>query len=251
MSGHSKWANIKNQKGAADAKRGQLFTKLTREIILSVREHGGNPEANFHLRLCIQRARDNNMPLDNIERAIKKAEGNLEGAALDEFVLEGYGPGGTAVLVEVLSDNRNRTVQEVRSMFTRSGGGLGEAGSVNWQFEPKGIISIEVTEDMNADDVSMMAIDAGAEDVKAEKDYIEIYTRLEEMETIRKSLEQNKIKIDSAEMAKVAKNIIELDEATSLQVLKLIDRLENFDDVRNVWTNVEFSDEIMEKFQEQ
>ena len=249
MSGHSKWANIKNQKGAADAKRGQIFTKLTREIILSVREHGGNPEANFHLRLAIQKARDNNMPLDNIERAIKKGEGNLEGVTLDEFILEGYGPGGAAVLVEVLSDNRNRTVQEVRNMFTRSGGGLGEVGSVNWQFEQKGIITIDLEKGINADDVSMMAIDAGAEDVKAEKDYIEIYTRLEDMETIRKVLEQNNVKVSSAEMSKVAKNTVELDESTSLQVLRLIDKLENFDDVRSVWSNVEFSDEVMEKYQ--
>ncbi|MDD4874473.1 MAG: YebC/PmpR family DNA-binding transcriptional regulator [Dehalococcoidales bacterium] len=249
MSGHSKWANIKNQKGAADAKRGQIFTKLTREIILSVREHGGNPEANFHLRLAIQKARDNNMPLDNIERAIKKGEGNLEGVTLDEFILEGYGPGGAAVLVEVLSDNRNRTVQEVRNMFTRSGGGLGEVGSVNWQFEQKGIITIDLEKGMNADDISMMAIDAGAEDVKTEKDYIEIYTRLEDMETIRKVLEQNNVKVSSAGMSKVAKNTVELDESTSLQVLRLIDKLENFDDVRSVWSNVEFSDEVMEKYQ--
>jgi YebC/PmpR family DNA-binding regulatory protein len=249
MSGHSKWANIKNQKGAADAKRGQLFTKLTREIIMAVREHGGNPEANSRLRLCIQKARDNNMPMDNIERAIKKGEGTLEGMTIDEFVLEGYGPGGAAVLVDVFSDNRNRTIQEVRSIFTRSGGGLGEAGSVNWQFEQKGVIGIEVTDGMSVDDVSLMAIDAGAEDVKVGKDYIEIYTSLEDMEKIRKSLEGNGITVKSAEMAKVAKNTIQLDEATSLQVLKLIDRLENLDDVRNVWSNVEFSDAVLEKYE--
>ena len=249
MSGHSKWANIKNQKGAADAKRGQLFTKLTREIIMAVREHGGNPEANSRLRLCIQKARDNNMPMDNIERAIKKGEGTLEGMTIDEFVLEGYGPGGAALLVDVFSDNRNRTIQEVRSVFTRSGGGLGEAGSVNWQFEQKGVIGIEVTDGMSVDDVSLMAIDAGAEDVKVGKDYIEIYTSLEDMEKIRKSLEGNGITVKSAEMAKVAKNTIQLDEATSLQVLKLIDRLENLDDVRNVWSNVEFSDAVLEKYE--
>ncbi|MDD4924522.1 MAG: YebC/PmpR family DNA-binding transcriptional regulator [Dehalococcoidales bacterium] len=249
MSGHSKWANIKNQKGAADAKRGQLFTKITREIILAVREHGGNPEANSRLRLCIQKARDNNMPMDNIERAIKKGEGTLEGVTYDEFVLEGYGSGGAALLVDILSDNRNRTIQEVRSVFTRAGGGLGEAGSVNWQFEQKGIIGIEVTDGMNADDVSLMAIDAGAEDVKADADYIEVYTSLEDMEKIRKSLEDNGISVKSAELAKVAKNTIELDEAASLSVLKLIDRLENLDDVRSVWSNVEFNDEVMEKYE--
>lgn len=249
MSGHSKWANIKNQKGAADAKRGQLFTKLAREIILAVREHGSDPDGNSRLRLCIQKARDSNMPMDNIERAIKKGSGTLEGMTLEEFVLEGYGPGGSAVLVSVLSDNRNRTVQEVRNVFTRSGGGLGEAGSVKWQFEMKGIISIEVVEGMSADDVSMMAIDAGAEDVKAEKDYIDVYTKMEDMETIRKALEQNNIKVDSAELSMVANTMIELDEPTSLQVLRLIDKLESLDDTRTVWTNVDFSDEVMEKYE--
>lgn len=249
MSGHSKWANIKNQKGAADAKRGQLFTKLAREIILAVREHGGNPDGNSRLRLCIQKARDNNMPMDNIERAIKKGEGTLEGMTIDEFVLEGYGPSGAALLVDVLSDNRNRTIQEVRSVFTRAGGGLGEVGSVNWQFEQKGIISIEVVEGMNADDISLAAIDAGAEDVKADADYIEVYTSLEDMEKIRKSLEDSGISVKSAELSKVAQNTLELDEATSLSVLKLIDRLENLDDVRSVWSNVEFSDEVMEKYE--
>ena len=249
MSGHSKWANIKNQKGAADARRGQLFTKISREIILAVREHGSDPAGNPRLRLCIQKARDSNMPTENIERAIKRGAGTLEGMTIDEFVLEGYGPGGAALLVDVLSDNRNRTIQEVRSVFTRAGGSLGEVGSVNWQFEQEGIISIEVVEGMNADDISLMAIDAGAEDVEADADYIEIYTSMEDMENIRKALEDNDVPVKSAELAKVANNMLELDEATSLSVLKLIDRLENLDDVRNVWSNVEFTDEVMEKYE--
>ena len=165
------------------------------------------------------------------------------------IILEGYGPGGAALLVDVLSDNRNRTIQEVRSVFTRAGGSLGEVGSVNWQFEQKGIISIEVVEGMNADDISLMAIDAGAEDVKADADYIEIYTSMEDMENIRKALEDNDVPVKSAELAKVANNMLELDEATSLSVLKLIDRLENLDDVRSVWSNVEFTDEVMEKYE--
>ncbi len=249
MSGHSKWANIKNKKGAADAKRGQLFTKLGREIILAVREHGGNPDGNARLRLCIQKARDSNMPMDNIERAIKKGEGTLDGMVLEEFVLEGYGSSGAAILVSVLSDNRNRTVQEVRATFARGGGGLGESGSVLWQFENKGIIGIEVSEGMNVDEISMAAIDAGAEDVKADTEYIEIYTKMEDMETIRKTLEENNIKVDSAELSMVANTTLQLDEETSLQVLKLIDKLENLDDVRSVWSNVEFSDEVMEKYE--
>ncbi len=168
---------------------------------------------------------------------------------LDEFVLEGYGPGAAALLVDVLSDNRNRTIQEVRSLFARSGGGLGEAGSVNWQFDQKGIITVELGEGMNADEISLEAIDAGAEDVKVEKDYIEIYTGFEDMESVRKALEQNNIKVASAELSRISKTPLELDEETSLQILKLIDKLENLDDVRNVWTNVDFTDEVMEKYQ--
>ena len=245
MSGHSKWANIKNQKGAADARRGQLFTKISREIILAVREHGSDPAGNPRLRLCIQKARDSNMPTENIERAIKRGAGTLEGMTIDEFVLEGYGPGGAALLVDVLSDNRNRTIQEVRSVFTRAGGSLGEVGSVNWQFEQKGIISIEVVEGMNADDISLMAIDT-CRGCEADADYIEIYTSMEDMETSARRWRIT-IPVKSAELAKVANNMLELMNDIAVG-LKLIDRLENLDDVR-VWSNVEFTDEVMEKYE--
>ena len=164
MSGHSKWASIKHQKAATDAKRGQLFTKLTREIIVAVREGGGNPEANFRLRLSVQKARDNSMPTDNIERAIKRGSGETEGAILHEMALEGYGPGGTAILVQALTDNRNRTLQEVRNVFTRNGGSLGESGCVAWLFDHKGLITLG-SADFDPEEVALQAIDAGAEDV--------------------------------------------------------------------------------------
>ena len=169
MSGHSKWHSIKHQKGVADARRGQLFTKLTREIIVAAREGGSNPEMNFRLRLAVQKARDNNMPMDNIDRAIKKGSGELEGGGLVEVVLEGYGPSGTAILVNALTDNRNRTIQEVRSTFTRHGGNLGESGCVSWLFDSKGVVTIKA-ENLDADEVALSAIDSGAEDVKVEND---------------------------------------------------------------------------------
>lgn len=247
MSGHSKWSSIKHQKGVTDARRGKLFTKLTREIILTVREGGSSPETNYHLRLAIQKARDSNMPSDNIERSIKRGEGPLEGASLVEMVLEGYGPGGTAILVEALSDNRNRTVQEVRNLFTRSGGGLGESGSVTWLFDSKGIIVVE-TNDTNADDLALQAIDAGADDVDTNEGCIEIYTKPESMETVRKALEKNGVAIYSAEVTKVPKTMVNLEERIEIQILKLLDKLEELDDTRSVSSNVDFSDEVLAKY---
>ncbi len=250
MSGHSKWSSIKHQKGVADARRGKLFTKLTREIILAVREGGNSPDTNYHLRLAIQKAKDNNMPSDNVERAIKRGDGTLEGAAITEFVLEGYGPGGAAILVEVLSDNRNRSVQEVRSTFSRAGGSLGESGSVTWLFDPKGLIIVD-TNNNNADELSLQAIDFGAEDVLPQSGYIEIYTRPEDMETVRKKLESSGIEIYSAELAKIPKNTVQLDEHTAVQVLKLMDKLEELDDTKSVCSNVDFPDEVLEKYRAQ
>src|SRR5579884_4292516 len=175
MSGHSKWAQIKHQKAGNDAKRGQLFTKLGREISIAAREGGPDPEANFRLRLAIQHARDANMPSENIERAIKRGSGQLEGANLEEVTYEGYGPGGAAVLVEAMTDNRNRAIAEVRNAFTRGGGNLGEAGSVGWLFEPRGIISIDL-DGKDADELALAAIDAGAEDVSNDAESVEVYT---------------------------------------------------------------------------
>jgi len=249
MSGHSKWASIKHQKAVSDARRGQLFTKLAREIIVAVRKGGSNPDANFALRLAIQRARDSNMPSENIERAIKRGSGSTEEASLVEMILEGYGPGGAAILVQALSDNRNRTVQNVRNLFARGGGNLGESGCVAWLFASKGVIAIE-TEDIDTEELALQAIDAGAEDVSIENNYVEIYTRPEELEKIRAALEQEDIPVTSAELSMVPKTTLDLDEKAAIQTLKLMDKLEELDDVRNVSTNVNFSDSILEKYQE-
>jgi YebC/PmpR family DNA-binding regulatory protein len=250
MSGHSKWHSIKHQKGVADARRGQLFTKLTREIIVAAREGGGNPEANFRLRLAVQKARDSNMPLENIERAIKKGTGELEGGSLAEVVLEGYGPSGIAILVNALSDNRNRTIQEVRSTFTRHGGSLGESGCVSWLFDSKGVITIN-TENLDADELALSAIDAGAEDVKMESGYVEVYTKPDELETVRAALEEKDLPIDSSEILMVPKSLVQLDEKSALQALKLMDKLEEIDDIQNVFSNADFPDAVLENYQSQ
>ena len=248
MSGHSKWAQIKRQKGVTDARRGQLFTKLAREIIIAVREGGSNPEANFRLRLAIQRARDSNMPVDNIERAIKRGSGEMGGASLAEMTLEGYGPGGAAILVQALSDNRNRTLQDVRNIFSRSGGSLGESGCVAWIFDPRGLITVK-TDDLDAEELALQAIDAGAEDVKVEDDCVEIYTKPEELEKVREVLGQQNVSITSAELAMVPKTTVELEEKAALQTLKLLDKLEELDEVQHVSSNADFSDSILEKYQ--
>ena len=250
MSGHSKWSSIKHQKGVTDARRGKLFTKLTREIILAVRQGGSNPETNYHMRLAIQKAKDNNMPSENIERAIKRGEGTLEGASLSELVLEGYGPGGAAILVEALTDNRNRTVQDVRNIFTRSGGNLGESGSVTWLFNQKGLITIE-TNNLDADELALQAIDAGAEDVNPQPGYVEIYTKPEELEVVRKALEKDNITICSAELTKIPKTTVQLEERTAIQLLRLLEKLEEVDETQSVCSNVDFPNDILEKYRAQ
>jgi YebC/PmpR family DNA-binding regulatory protein len=246
MSGHSKWKTIKNAKGAADAKRGNMFTKLSREIILAARQGGTSPDSNFKLRLAIQKAKDSSMPYDNIDRAIKKGAGTLEGSILEEMVLEGYSPSGAAILVQAVSDNRNRTVQEIRNVFTRNGGSLGAAGCVAWLFDNKGIITVK-GEKLNGDDIALLAIDAGAEDVKIEKDYLEIYTKPEDMEKVRIALKEKNIPIDSAGLSMIPKTTIQPDEKAALQTLKLLEKLEELDDVSNVASNADFPDDMMEK----
>jgi len=247
MSGHSKWSSIKHQKGVTDARRGQLFTKLAREIIVAVREGGSNPEANFRLRLAIQRARDNNMPLDNIERAIKRGSGEAEGVSLVEMVLEGYGPSGTAILVQALSDNRNRTLQDVRNIFSRHGGSLGESGCVAWLFDSRGVITVE-TKELDAEELALQAIDAGAEDVNVEDGYIEIYTKPNELEVVRERLTQRKLSPASAELSMVPKTTVELEEKAAIQTLKILDKLEGLDEVQHVSSNADFADAIVEKY---
>ena len=244
MSGHSKWAQIKRQKGVADTRRGQLFTKLGREITVVARQGGPDPTANFRLRLAIQKARDNNMPADNIDRAIKRGAGGAEGAALSEVNYEGYGPGGAAILLEALTDNRNRTVADVRATLARAGGSLGETGCVAWLFESRGVVTVPV-HDQAADDLAMAAIDAGAEDVKVEDDAVEVYTRPADLEGVRRSLEEAGVTVASAEISMVPKNTVSLGEKEALQTLRLLDRLEELDDIQRVYSNADFPDSVL------
>ena len=247
MSGHNKWSKIKRQKGVEDAKRGNLYTKLTREIIMAAREGGGDLETNFKLRLAVQKARDSSMPKDNIERAIERGAGGQEGVVLQELTLEGYGPSGTAILAQTVSDNRNRTVQEVRNVFTRLGGTMGSAGSVAWLFDSKGIITIN-SEGLDADETTLQAIDAGAEDVKVEDGNIEVYTKPTELELVKKALEQKKIAVASAELSMIPKTLVEVEDKAAIQTLKMLEKLEELDDVQKVYSNVDFSDKVIEKF---
>jgi len=249
MSGHSKWSTIKRQKGVADAKRGTLFTKLSKEIEAAARSGDPDPNLNFKLRLSVQKARDHNMPVENIERAIKRAAGELGGIRPTEHHYEGYGPSGTAILIEVLTDNKNRTTAEVRNVFSRGGGNLGENGCVTWIFLPKGILTVEASG--NADDLALLAIDAGAEDVKQEGETLEIQTAPEELEAVKKKLEAQKIKIASAELTRIPQNLVALDKKAAIQALKLMDRLEELDDVQRVYTNADFPDDAIEEFNSQ
>ena len=249
MSGHSKWHSIKHQKAVTDARRGQLFTKLTREIIVAVRNGGPKPDTNVSLRLAVQKARDASMPSDNIARAIKRASGATEGTNLVEMVLEGYGPGGGAILVEAFSDNRNRTIQAIRHQFSRGGGNLGEAGCVAWQFSPKGVVTVE-SGDTDTEELALKAIDAGAEDVVVESNVVEVYTRPEALEEVRAALEQEGVPVASAEVSMVPNATMELDEKVAVQSLRLMEKLEELDDVRHVSSNVDFSDEVLAKYQE-
>jgi len=248
MSGHSKWSQIKRQKGVADAKRGQLFTKLGREISVAVRQGGADTQSNFKLRLIIQKARDNNMPLENIDRAIKRASGGTDGAALSEVSYEGYGPGGSAILVQVLTDNKNRTLNEVRNILSRGGGNMGESGSVTWVFEPRGVINIDASK-VNAEEIALFAIDAGAEDVKVEGSTLEVHTKPQDLEAVRKALESNRVLIASSELSMVPKTMVKLDEKAALQALKLLDKLEELDEVQHVYTNADFPDDVIGKYQ--
>ncbi len=248
MSGHSRWSQIKRQKGLADARRGQVFTKLAREISIAVRQGGNDPQSNSRLRLAVQRAHDNNMPLENIERAIKRGTGSSDAAALTEVTLEGYGPGGSAILLQALTDNRNRTLSEVRNVFSRNNSSLGESGCVSWIFEPKGVITIEADK-VDAEELALFAIDAGADDVKVDEAIVEVHTQIQDLEAMRKTLEEKEIAISSAELLQVPKTMISLDEKSALQSLRLLDKLEELDDVQHVFTNADFPNEVVEKYQ--
>lgn len=244
MSGHSKWSTIKRQKGVTDAKRGALFTKVAREISVAARQGGGDPDANYRLRLAVEKARAVNMPADNIKRTIDKATGGGEAEQFEEIVYEGYGPGGVAVLVEAQTDNRNRTAAEVRSMFSKSGGQLAGSGAVAWQFEPRGLISV-MRAGIDADEVALTAIDAGAQDVDTEDNQvIEIYTVPGDLESVRKALELAGIAVDSAETTMVARQTVDLESSKARQALRLVELLEDLDDVQRVTANFEIPEDV-------
>jgi YebC/PmpR family DNA-binding regulatory protein len=244
MSGHSKWSQIKRQKGANDAKRGAVFTKIGREISIAAREGGGDPDANYRLRLAVDKARSVNMPADNIKRAIDKAVGGSAAEQYEEIVYEGYGPGGVAILVEAATDNKNRTVADVRSLFAKSGGSLAGAGSVAWQFEPRGVVSVS-RDGNDADEVALMAIDAGADDVDTESDPIEVVTDPAQLEALRTGLESAGVAVESAEVTMTPKTPIEVDENVARQNLRLMEALEDLDDVQRVTANFDLPAEIL------
>jgi len=247
MSGHSKWAQIKRSKGVADVKRGQAFTKLGRELAVAVREGGPLPDANARLRLAIERARAANMPADTIDRAIKRAAGGGEGVSLDEVVYEGYGPGGAAVMVEVLTDNRNRTVAEVRNAFSRGGGSLGESGCVAWLFDQRGIVTIDAGK-TDPDEISLKAIDLGADDVRVEDTTVEVFTAPADFEAVRTALEADGLSVSDAEIAMVPKTSIALGAREAGSTMRLIERLEDLDDVQKVYSNLEISEEALAEY---
>lgn len=246
MSGHSKWSTIKRKKGAADAKRGKMFTKLIKEITISAREGGGDPSANPRLRLAVDNAKAANMPADNIDRAIKKATGELPGVTYHEFTYEGYGPGGVAVIVEVATDNKNRTVADVRHHFTKYSGSMGENGSVAWMFDRKGIITMPI-QDKTEDDIMNIVLEAGAEDLQSEDEFFEVQTSLESFEPVRKALVSAKLEIENASLQWIAKNTVSVGGDEADKVMKLIEALEESDDVQNVYSNADFDEEMIQQ----
>jgi len=239
MSGHSKWATIKRKKGALDAKRGKIFTRLIREITIAARQAGGDPDGNPRLRLAIDNAKSANMPADNIDRAIKKATGELEGSQISELTYEGYGPGGVALLIEVATDNKNRTVAEIRHIFSRGLGNMGETGSVAWMFERKGIITLK-RDGKSEDELMEIVLDAGADDLTTEEDFFEVTTTLENFEPVRKKILDNKLIVENASLQWIAKNSIPIKGDDAEKLMKLIEALEESDDVQNVFSNADF-----------
>ncbi len=244
MSGHSKWSTIKRKKGAEDTKRGKIFTRLGRDIMLAARSGGGDPSANPSLRVAIDKARAANMPKDNIERAIKRGTGELEGGQLEEITYEGYAPHGVALLIDCLTDNRNRTVGEVRRIFNKYGGNMAEAGAVSWMFDKKGYITLD-SDGLDGDEVFMLAVDAGAEDVDIGEEVIEIFTPPEALHEVTSILEDNGLKTADSELSKIPKNEIELAVKETLSIMSIIELLEDLDDVDKVYSNLNISDEAL------
>jgi YebC/PmpR family DNA-binding regulatory protein len=245
MGGHSHWATTKRHKGVIDAKRGKTFTKIIREITVAARLGGGDPDGNPRLRFAILKSKDANMPQDNIKKAIQRGTGELPGVHFEEFQLEGYGPGGCALLIDLTSDNRNRTVAEIRNILTKGNANLAEAGAVSWQFHKKGLLVIE--QKVDEDTLMTVVLDAGAEDVKTAGKIFEVVTNLHEFEKVKKALADAHIETSLAEVTYIPENYIKLDEKTAEQALKLMDSLEDQDDVQKVHANFDISEEIMER----
>jgi len=245
MGGHSHWATTKRHKASVDAKRGKIFTRIIREITIAARQ-GGDPDGNPRLRLAIAKAKDANMPGDTLKKAIQRGTGELPGVTYEEFSLEGYGPGGTALLLEITTDNRNRTVAEIRSLLTKNGGNMAEAGSVSWQFHKKGLIVVEKGK-VEEDRLLSLALDAGAEDVKVDEKTFEIITDAHDFETVKKAVTDAKIESSLAEVTYVPQNYVKLEEKAAEQMLKLMEILDEHDDVQKVHANFDIPDEIMEK----
>jgi len=248
MSGHSKWSTIKHQKGIADAKRSKLFTKAAREITVAARSGGPDPVMNARLRLAVDRARHDNMPLDNIDRAIKRgaARGGDASADLEEVVYEGFGPSGTAILVMAFTDNRNRSASEIRRVFDRNGGKMGQVGTVSYLFDQRGVITLELDPE-KAEDVALLAIDRGAEDFTIDGPVLEIVSPVDSFEGLRQGLEAEGLTLANAEIAMVPKTLLLLEERHAEQAIRLLDRLEDLDDVQKVFSNADFPTELLEK----
>lgn len=251
MSGHSKWSTIKHAKAITDARRGKLFTKLTREIIIAARQGGGDPDMNIRLRMAIQKAKDNNMPNDNIDRAVKRGTGESgDQDQMAEFTYEGYGPGGIAIMLQTLTDNRNRTVSDIRSTLTKAGGNLAQSGAVAWQFEQKGVVVVTAPED-EADELALVAIDAGADDFESFDDTLQIFTAPNRLEEIRGALTDTQASIVSSELSMIPSNTISLDAKSATQTLRLLDQLEELDDVQKVYSNADFPDEVLDQYRDE
>jgi YebC/PmpR family DNA-binding regulatory protein len=244
MSGHSKWSTIKRQKGANDAKRGALFTKVAREISVAARQGGPDPDANYRLRLAIEKARSVNMPADNIKRTIEKATGGGDAEQFEEIVYEGYGPGGVAVLVRCLTSNRNRAAQDVRSMFNGNGGKMAEPGSVAWMFETKGVVVV-TKDSMSEEDAFLVAVDAGAEDVRTSDESIEVVTPPDKVKAVQDALAEAGAEVESADLTEVPKTTIAVEGNDAKKVLNLVDALEELDDVQDVYANFDISDDVL------
>jgi YebC/PmpR family DNA-binding regulatory protein len=245
MSGHSKWSTIKHKKGAADAKRGKTFTRIIKEMTVAARMGGGDPNSNPRLRSAVAEAKAANMPKDNVERAIKRGTGELEGVSYEEITYEGYGPGGVALMVEVMTDNTNRTTPEIRHMLEKNGGNMGTPGSVRFQFDRKGYLSVD-KKAADEDKLMEIALEAGADDLLSFGDAFEIYTSPENFEQVRLALEKNKIPTIEAKLGQIAKNPVTLDDAKAKQMMRLMESLDDHEDVQNVWSNFDIPDEMME-----